>query len=145
MRGPTPDTTPTCQSCGYSLDGLRELRCPECNTSYEPPYVPPPLPPLTFLTPVARLHAVCAFNAIACILAMLFGIGGGRHGYSHVPTFVNWGWDDGGAAAAFLNLLLAFALLAIFPRRSDGLQIFLTMTLCVVSLFIAAGASARIV
>lgn len=31
-----PDTVPHCQTCGYSLFGLGQPRCPECGTPFNP-------------------------------------------------------------------------------------------------------------
>ncbi len=137
-ENPQPDSI-TCSFCGYSLAGLPDLLCPECGTRYEPPA--PPLPPLTFLDPVARAHVVCSINAILCTLAMIVGSAGGRNRWTHSKSVFNWGWDAGGTCGVLLNFVLLFALIAIFPRRSNAFDLFATVLLCVISLLVAAGAS----
>jgi len=62
---------------------------------------------------------------------MLFGPGG-RHADMLPPD-----WASGGAAGAFLNMVMFAVLHAIFGQRSSGLGLWIAMTLCVLSLLMA--------
>jgi hypothetical protein len=99
----------TCQFCGYSLEGLPKLVCPECGRKHVPREAPPPL---EFLAPVARAHVVCSINAMGCLAAALFG-------KTNARRFMyegGWDWEGGAMVASLLNFALLLILLWLFPR-----------------------------
>lgn len=148
MRGQTPDTTPFCQSCGYSLAGLhlRNLLCPECGTRYYPPELPERLPTPAFLDPIARPHMVCSINALLCMASTVLDATSSRGrrisllGSGPFPL----DWSAGATVASVANLVLLIILGMWFPRHYDRFQLVLTTLLCTLSFIVCSGGCVRI-
>ena len=147
MPGPTQDTKPLCQSCGYSLAGLQlsNLLCPECGTRYYPPEIPELLPSPAFLDPIARPQVVCSINALLCMaIALLDAANSSRRINLLGPGPFPFDWSAGASVASIANLLLLVILGMWFPRHYSGFTLVLTTLLCTFSLLWCSGGCVRI-
>jgi hypothetical protein len=117
--------SPVCQFCGYSLEGLTKLVCPECGQQHVPP--PPPPPPPSFLDPVARPHVVCTINSVLIVVAFCVGF----------HQIRRWDWQSGAVVASFANLLLFGVLLAMFDRWRNTVGASFALVLVLLTLFLS--------